>query len=86
MEFTMPKSEKEKNILDIQHRSYLTYFNTSIISWITTIFSTFIAFITEKIDKVKFITLILTLSIIFLGLAFIFRSKMKKTLDKIKEL
>ena len=88
MEYTKQKVDTKirKNILDIEHQRYLTYFNIFVLFAITSSFTTVISFVTEKINF-GFFSYLLSI-ILFIGFvtSFIFRSKMDKKLNEIRKL
>jgi len=80
------KQKVEKNILDIEHQRYLTYFNTSIIISITSAFSLLISYLSEKIDITLFELLIFFVMVIGSTAILIFRSKMNRKISEIRAL
>lgn len=88
MEYTKQKVDTKirKNILDIEHQRYLTYFNIIVIFVITSTFTTALSFITEKISFGFLIYLLLMIISAGFAISFIFRNKMNKKLDEIRKL
>jgi len=80
------KQKVKKNILDIEHQRYLTYFNISIVFAVTSAFTTFISFLTEKINFLIFTFLISTIITVSLTSGIVFRNKMNEKLNEIRKL
>jgi MFS-type transporter involved in bile tolerance (Atg22 family) len=80
------KQKVKKNVLDIEHQKYLTYFNITAVFVVTSIFTTVLSFVTEKINFIFFLYLFLIIVSVGFSAGFIFRKKMDKKLDEIRKL
>ena len=83
---SLKQKAKFKNILDIEHQRYLTYFNISVISGITSLFGSLLSFITEKINIGTLTLLIFAIAFSSAAAGFIFLNKMNKKLNEIRAL